>query len=499
MTPVVSCYPVPSTVRPENDGLLIGLTADVHRPVSFRARVRERLLSLRLALEALGGVLWSEQWGVPRRDRPQVTMDPVVTVHPDRILIEAFRGDQSAYGLVMADRGLFEPEGETTGGSTTVDFPAWLWLALREVRSGRPAWLRIESDGFDGPTHGAGPFERTLDLPASWVQGSLRLQAALALPGTRLSARPVDLLTAVRHLQAVRFKGTPRALRYELEPGQVAWMILEPRGKAIPLKEAEHGGAEPRAVRTWGRHRLALIEPLLPFADSVDILLKGRALPSFYAVRLPGVTFVLGLTGWPESRWAGTLTLDVRTDGRLDEALLTRALDRLRECTTLSVDHLAEASGVVPETAAGLLTRLCRRGRAVYDVERREFRHREFFASPPDEAALFPPDPRFERARRYLAADEVRVAECRPRERVSARPLLRARTPDEPVPARADVARHWHVTGAVGEQPGVEVVVNDPGRLVFGACGCPESQGNAAPCAHQLALLLAADLERHEL
>ena len=48
----------------------------------------------------------------------------------------------------------------------------------------------------------------------------------------------------------------------------------------------------------WGRKRLSLLEPLLPFAERVDVYLKGRALPTFYAVKLPGVTFVLGLSGW---------------------------------------------------------------------------------------------------------------------------------------------------------------------------------------------------------
>ena len=56
------------------------------------------------------------------------------------------------------------------------------------------------------------------------------------------------------------------------------------------------GGAEIVKDETWGRRRLNLIEPLLPFATSVDIYLKGRGLPSFYAVKLPDMTFVLGLS-----------------------------------------------------------------------------------------------------------------------------------------------------------------------------------------------------------
>ena len=58
----------------------------------------------------------------------------------------------------------------------------------------------------------------------------------------------------------------------------------------------------------------AVIEPLLPFATSVDIYLKGRGLPSFYAVKLPDLTFVLGLSGWTEQNWTGIGSFDLLND-----------------------------------------------------------------------------------------------------------------------------------------------------------------------------------------
>ena len=45
-----------------------------------------------------------------------------------------------------------------------------------------------------------------------------------------------------------------------------------------------------------------MIEPLLPYADAVEIYLKGRAMPSFYVVDLGAIRFVLGLTGYTEQR-----------------------------------------------------------------------------------------------------------------------------------------------------------------------------------------------------
>jgi hypothetical protein len=95
----------------------------------------------------------------------------------------------------------------------------------------------------------------------------------MALPGIRLRVRPVDLLAAIRFLQASPTRVAPRALRYEFDPDQPARLVLEPFEKSILLKGTEHIYTERRVIRTWGRRRLALTEPLLPYAEEVDVYL----------------------------------------------------------------------------------------------------------------------------------------------------------------------------------------------------------------------------------
>ena len=85
--------------------------------------------------------------------------------------------------------------------------------------------------------------------------------------------------------------------------------MLEPWEHVVPLAGAVHNYTERKVTRVWGRRRLKLIEGLLPFAESVQVYLKGRALPSFYAVKLAGLTFVLGLER--------LLGIRVHRDGRL--------------------------------------------------------------------------------------------------------------------------------------------------------------------------------------
>src|SRR5438045_7435439 len=96
------------------------------------------------------------------------------------------------------------------------------------------------------------------------------------------------------------------------------------------LRGAEHNYIEPRVIRTWGRRRLNLIEPLLPFATSVDIYLKGRGLPSFYVVKMPDLTFVLGLSGWTEQSWTELGSFDLLADPALvNEDLIPKVHQQL--------------------------------------------------------------------------------------------------------------------------------------------------------------------------
>jgi len=499
MIPFFVDYASPSAFTSERDRALVGMTVNARRPVRFHGRVIKNTMLLRFALRALGEAIWSHDAWLNDADIFAL-LDPVITVHPDRIFFEAFSQDQSSYVMLILDPGMFETEGEVRTGTTNVDFTAWLWAALAELRSSRETWLRIDPGGFDVATQGVGGrFEQKVDLPDDWVRGFLQLQGAMAMPGTRLTVRPVDLLAAIRFLRFTKAKVSPRGLRYEFAPGEDARIVLEPWEHAVPLRGAEHTYHEPRIIRTWGRRRLKLIEPLLPFADSVDVYLKGRALPSFYAVKLPGMTFVLGLSGWTGHRWTETGSFDLLSDPQgVDPALVTQVCALLSSRFAAGVNELAEATGQPRAMIARALEKLCRQGRAIFDVETRAYRHRELFEQPIDEAKLYPPDPRRERAAKILASNAVRITSCEPQETRKAR---RLKTPEGPQ-VRDVVHREWRVEGVAGDQEAVSIVVNDLGRIIFGTCRCnffQEHMLNRGPCEHMIALFTASDSARRDL
>lgn len=497
MIPILVNYATPSVFESTRDRALLHLSADTSRPVRFHAKVARQVLSVRMALQALGELVWSrDDWGSAGDHR--FTLDPLVTVHPDRVFFEAFSGDQSTYGLAIFDRDLFEPVGDVRHGTTNIDFTAWLWAALAEMRSSRDTFFRVGAEGFEVATVDAGGrFEQKVAVPDVWVRGFLQLQAAMALPGTRISARAVDLLAAIRFLRYTKAKVSPRAIRYEFTPGHDARLLLEPWEQKIPLRGAEHTYAEPRVIRVWGRRRLRLIEPLLPYAERVDIYLKGRALPSFYAVKLPGVTFVLGLSGWTAQRWTAAASFDLLVAPSSTSDAKPQALAQLRERTQLTASQLAAALKLELPAATQLLNALCAEGRCIFDVESRAYRHRELFAAPVELAQIYPPDARREAAERYLARQQVQLESAAPRE---TRKQKRFKTPDGPI-YREVIYRDWLVQGRVADQPDVELVLNDEDRLIFGRCGCAffrEHILGRGPCEHLLALLLFAQPQRNE-
>jgi SWIM zinc finger len=493
-------YASPSTLDSTREATTVGLATNLRRRVRFYGRVREHGFVLRIALRALGEVIWSNDMWFGQSD----LLDPVITVHRDRIFFEAFSQDQSAYASLIVDPSLFETMGDVVSGTTNIDFTAWLWGALGEMRTSRSTIFRIGPEGFEVRTSSAGGrFEKKVELPESWVRGFLQVQAAMAMPGTRLSVKPIDLLAAVRFLRYAKAKVSPRAIRYEFEPDRDARLVLEPWERVITLEGAQHNYSEVKLTRVWGRRRLKLIEGLLPFAESVDIYLKGRALPSFYALKLPGMTFLLGLTGWSGTGFMGTGGFDLLAEAAAaEEGTIEPALELLRARQHASIKEVATALGLDLPAAARVLVRLCRQGRSMFDVESRRYRHRELFETPADEAIYFPPDRRRELAAAFLAEGKVRVKSASAEETKKVRSFKDPNSGDAKQKIQREITyRDWRVIGAVGDADPVEIVVNDLGSIIFGRCTCPhfaEHLLNQGPCEHMLALFKASEEARSD-
>jgi hypothetical protein len=495
-------YASPSQINSEAGKQQVGMTANGHRPVQFHGIIRPEVrLPFRFALRALGEIIWSEDTWY-NEGLMQYLLDPIVTVYHDRVFFEAFSQDQSVYGAVICPRVCFESEGEVTHGTTNIDFTGWFWGALGEMRSARETHLSIQAGGVDLKTKGfGGRFEKKVDVPDDWVRGFLEVQAGMALPGTRLEVRPVDLVAALRFLKYHKAKVSPRAMRYEFLPGEDARLVLEPWEEVIPLRNAAHNYTEPRTIRVWGRRRLKLIAGLLPHAKASRIYLKGRSLPSFYVLDFRGgIKLLLGLSGWSGRQWtAGGGGFSLLGRSRQPDAdLEAKAEKLLEEKTTMDEKGFAAEMGLELTDATQLLARLNRLGLVMYDLETRQWRHRRLFADPIDEEIIYPPNKQRVEADKLLESGQVKVTSCSVRLTKKTKKL---KAPDGTV-EREVVFRDWTVSGEIGPgwQP-VEIVVNDRGRIIFGRSTTDhfkEHMLNLGPDAHMLALFDASEELRRE-
>lgn len=120
MIPLLLDYASPSNYEAQRDRALVGMSADLGRPVRFRGVIVKNAFLLRVALRALGEAVWSDDtW-----QRAIDILDPVITVHEDRLFFEAFSQDQSVYAALIVDPSVFETEGAVVHGTTNVDFSA---------------------------------------------------------------------------------------------------------------------------------------------------------------------------------------------------------------------------------------------------------------------------------------------------------------------------------------------------------------------------------------
>lgn len=466
--------------------LAAGSRADRERVQELEARLgvldrqrRERLKPFHRARMAYFEYAYTREYEL------SYILDPVITVHPDEVAFEAFSRDESTYARLAAKHELFDHIDEFQCGTTNIDFSTRLHGELERMRSYRRTRFEIGPSGFavavgPGPAH----VEKKVDLPESWVAGFLQVQSVMALGLTRFRMAPVDLYNVVRFLKRHRAKTSPRALRYELEPGCPVRAVLEPWGRAIVLSPAStYEGPKPLTVRTWGRDRLGTLARLIPACRTIDVYLAGFGLPSVYVLDLGPLQFTLGLSGWTDNDWtAGVAKFDLLAR-RLEAtpADLTQAYEAIRELRLGKDEQVAQAAGLGVEKARSALSFLCQVGHAMFDLSGGMYRHRDLF---------------FEPFSAQEAAQAVKTAAPANPQEAAARAIAKAG--DVRIIARRPVSTGHKVSGSArgDEGPRVRPMLHADreGRIIEGSCTCRfyrKHQLTRGPCEHILALRLA--------
>jgi len=406
-------------------------------------------------------------------------LDPVITVHPERLLFEAFSQDESSYCAVSVKHDVFDRTGEMACGTTNIDYSASLYDEFQKIRDYKATSFQVDPSGFTVATGNDPAFhEEKIDLPDSWVRGFLQVSSAMTLPATVLELHPMDLHNLCSALRQRKERAGPRSLRFELQPGQPARMVLEPWGLELTARRSAIVGAplaEPRTVRVWGRRRLLTLERLIALATRVRVHLLGSGMPSFWVVEMGDITVTLGLSGWTANDWSAAGRFDLlQARHDITEGAKHAVATALQGVWLATPAELAARTALPQADVDAALTLWVQAGRAVYDLPTGRYAWRELSREPLPLESLRFASPEEAQALALIHARGVRVGGI--------------------VPEGSRLV----VTGTVkdrGREYDPRLVLNADQQLQDAHCSCnfySQNKLRRGPCAHMLALRQAA-------
>jgi hypothetical protein len=409
-----------------------------------------------------------------------IVLDPVIAVNPDEIAFECFSLDESSYGRLACDLEMFDATQAVQKGVTNIDYSWELYNSFQQIRSYRKTELRIEPGGFTAATSGATEiFQRKIDLPESWVRGFLQVSSAMTQPQHVVRLDPMDVHNICFMLRAKKERHGPRSIRVRLTPGKPVELLFEPWNTVLACPRSVYEGKEAAEIRIWGRRRLLILERLIPIARSFTWRLMGSGLPSFLTADLGPMRFTLGLSGWSANDWSNTARFDLLSPRQSVSAETVRAVQaKLADMWLGDAATIAAACGLDNPTVVSALGLLVQQGRAIYDLEKGVWRHRELTREPLPFDSLRFASPEDEAATALLRAGLVKI-------------VSKQATP-EGMRIAGTVTEH-------GRPVQVNAKIDHDDRIVDAACTCAHFRQHKlykGPCVHILALRRAFDRDR---
>ncbi len=398
-------------------------------------------------------------------------LDPIITVAPDVLFFECFSADESSYGCLTVNRDAFASERDVALGTTNVDYSWALYEHFQELRSYRHTSFAVDPSGFEVTTHDRpGYKEEKIDLPPSWLRGFLQLQSAMSLPTRQVPVSREGLYGVLAFLKRHKAKKSPRAVRFELKPGQPVTIVLEPWEQRFVLHTTPYPGPKEEVIRTWGRDRLMVLARLLPLMDGADVYLLGTGLPSFWSVRMGEMRLLLGLSGWTSNDWTGASALDqIAPPGDPSPELLGDIAAAFHDRTEMTFEQVRARTGAAAPFVMQGLNRLALLGQVIHDLPAGLYRWRQALPVRLSLDQIGPENEETLKAREFVAKREVHV------------------TKDE-----RDEKGLRHLAGTVGgRSKEITLTLDADGRMVRAKCDCSHFYKGGlrrGPCRHLQAL-----------
>jgi hypothetical protein len=396
--------------------------------------------------------------------------DPIVTVADDVVYFECFSADESSYGCLTVNRDdCFGHCDSTQLGTTNVDYSWELFHHFQSLRTYRETRFAIDPQGFEVHTQQAASHrEEKIDLPQGWLRGLMQLQSAMTMPMGTVNLSREAVYSIVAWLKRNKAKSSPRAMRFELTPGQSPHIVLEPWERRIVSYSTIYNGPPIAPTRIWGLRRLGVLARLLPLAERFEVRLLGTGLPSFWTAVMGDMRLTVGLSGWTVNDWSRGSAMDLYAPPAAPSPdMVNNVAAVVREGRAMTLGEVASRLTIDPAAAAEALRQLAHSGQVIFDLLAGRFRWRQIMPKALGEAELGPEHPELSNARLLVKNN-------------------RAELTGRDYGANNVMVLTGRVEGNI-----VEIMIDADQRITRGKCICAHYKHfgmKNGPCRHMIAL-----------
>jgi hypothetical protein len=354
--------------------------ADQQRPYFFDGRARQPRI-LGEMLYTLSDVVRTHFF-LPR---PAI-LDPVLTSNEEMLRLEGFSGCCGVYARVDLPAEAFD--GECHGrGTTNVDFNQPMRNALLRLRDEEDVQFAVGADEVVLSKGNEKTVEKKVKLPLRWIKGFSEVQAYQPR---------LNLMMEVSAAEALRFVRTlPKAAKPRMPSYAVS------AGRSIRLSQRSQKGAVP----ILGTHRVKVIEPLLPRAQSLRIWCDEGSGASAWEVRYAVGSFFLMISPEVFRGFSGEGQILATLATPPEDAAIAKVRAGLKWQSQVDAAALAGRLGLDMADVEAALAVLGSRGLAGFDAETQRYFHREL---PFDLEKVEEMQPRLGNARKLVDGGLVR-------------------------------------------------------------------------------------------
>ncbi|MDR6460740.1 hypothetical protein J2786_003874 [Chryseobacterium vietnamense] len=282
--------------------------------------------------------------------------DPIVTAGNERVKFEGFSHCAGVYARVdVLPDGL---DGEfLENGTTNVDFNQPMITALGSVRPNEKIMLSVGQKEVELYKDETRVTERKVPLPAKWIKGLGTVQVYLSESEKRYTFNKIQTQQLFRGMP----KGVVKSDYYLIVRGN----------KPIfsPVKSVD-------SVCVGGLHRLRLLEPILPYIDSMQVFPHANMQSTTWQLYMGNIRFTFSLS---RECWRGFSGEGAMLDNLISDVPdeWVDALDKYAYTNqSFNPGRLAREENISLSKIENITCRLAAMGLLGYDLDDREFFYR---------------------------------------------------------------------------------------------------------------------------